>query len=92
MIQLLIFIAFAIGFVFALLLKAFLDDKTDGTLFIYPDEKGRMCTVADFTVETVNRLKHDSSFKIIKMDVKHLDPVTRNNICSYNEESSTTVL
>lgn len=67
-------------------------DKSDGTLYIYPDETGRMCTVAGFTQETIDRLEHDKNFRELTLDIAHLDPPTRKNLSSYNEENATNII
>lgn len=56
-----------------------------GELYIYPDDQGKMCTVASFTPETVKRLINDPDYTMIFLNVKHLDVSTRNNISFYNE-------
>lgn len=87
-----IVIAVAIGIIIGMAVGMHNTKGDDGVLYIYPDEQGRMCTVASFTKDTVSRLRMmDPTFKVISMDIQHLDGVTRNNIASYNEESSTNI-
>ena len=68
------------------------NNNDDGYLYIYPDEKGRMCTVASFDPDTAMLLEHGGSCKKITLHVVHLDMNTRKNVSPYNEESSTTVV
>ena len=67
-------------------------DNYDGYLYIYPDEKGRMCTVASFDPGTAMLLEHGGNCKKITLYVVHLDMNTRKNVSPYSEESSTTVV
>lgn len=93
MIWLISFLGFAIGAAIGVIICIIIDkNNDDGYLYIYPDEKGRMCTVASFDPKTVALLKHSINYNKVVLHVIHLDMNTRKNISPYNEESSTTIV
>ena len=77
-------IALAIGAVIGVICGYFIgqSDCEDGTLYLYRDNSGKLCTVASFTPETVDRFT-DKKKRFLHMDIARLDAPTRENI-SYN--------
>lgn len=93
MIWLIFFLGCVIGATIGVTICIIIDkNNDDGYLYIYPDEKGRMCTVASFNPETVAILRHGTGYDKVVLHVVHLDMNTRKNISPYNEESSTTIV
>lgn len=93
MIWLMFFLGRIMGAIIGIAICIVIDkNNDDGYLYIYPDEKGRMCTVASFDPSTAMLLEHGGNCKKITLHVVHLDMNTRKNVSPYNEESSTTVV
>lgn len=97
MIWLIFFLGCVIGATIGIVICVVIDkNNDDGYLYIYPDEKGRMCTVASFDPKTVALLRYGINYNLyynkVVLHVIYLDMNTRKNISPYNEESSTTVL
>ena len=80
-------IALAIGAVIGVICGYFIgqSDCEDGTLYLYRDNSGKLCTVASFTPETVDRFT-DKKKRFLHMDIARLDTPTRENISSNNGE------
>ena len=93
MIWLMLLLGCVIGGTIGITIYTVIDNNNyDGYLYIYPDEKGRMCTVASFDPGTAMLLEHGGNCKKITLYVVHLDMNTRKNVSHYSEESSTTVV
>ena len=93
MIWLMLLLGCVIGGTIGITICTVIDNNNyDGYLYIYPDEKGRMCTVASFDPGTAMLLEHGGKNKKITLYVVHLDMNTRKNVSPYSEESSTTVV
>ena len=93
MIWLIFFLGCVIGATIGITICIIIDkNNDDGYLYIYPDEKGRMCTVASFDPKTVALLKIGVNYDKVVLHVVYLDMNTRKNVSPYNEESSTTVV
>lgn len=82
-----VIIALVIGVVIGVIVGYFIgqSDCEDGILYLYRDNSGKLCTVASFTPETVDRFT-DKKKRFLHMDVARLDMPTRENISSNNGE------
>lgn len=80
-------IALAIGAVIGVIFGYFIgqSDCEDGILYLYYDDSGKLCTVAAFTPETVDKFT-DKKKRFLHMDIVRLDTLTRENISSNNGE------